>query len=60
MQKQDQRGSMNNAGTRDFFKSMFSFSWAQSLFGVKQFGGLLTPDCSAGDLIRSRRRLNPS
>ena len=43
MQKQVQRASANNAGTRDLFKSMFSFSWAQSLFGLKQLGGLLTP-----------------
>ncbi len=48
MQKQDQRGPMSNAGTRELFKSMFSFSWAQSLFGLKQLGGLIAPGSTAG------------
>src|SRR5688572_8502135 len=39
---------MRNTGTRDLFKSMFSFSWAQSLFGLKQLGGLITPDSNTG------------
>ena len=47
MQKQSQRALANNAGTSDLFKSMFSFSWAQSLFGLKQLGGLLTPGRAA-------------
>jgi hypothetical protein len=55
MQKQDQRGVMSNGGTRELFKSMFSFSWAQSLFGVKQLGGLLTPGRSAGEFDQITR-----
>jgi hypothetical protein len=49
MQKQDQRAFANNAGTSELFKSMFSFSWAQSLFGLRQLGGLFTPGrCAEG------------
>lgn len=48
MQKQDQRGVMSNTGTRELFKSMFSFSWAQSLFGLRQLGELIRPGSSAG------------
>ena len=44
MQKQDEHSRANNTNTRQLFKSMFSFSWAQSLFGLKQLGGLLAPD----------------
>ena len=47
MQNQAQRGSTSNGGTRDLFKSMFSFGWGQSLFGLKQLGGLLTPGSAA-------------
>src|SRR5690242_16211931 len=43
MQKQDEQARANNTDTRQLFKSMFGFSWAQSLFGLKQLGGLLTP-----------------
>ena len=28
---------------RELIKSMLSFSWVMSLFGIKQFGNLLTP-----------------
>ena len=33
--------SVRNTSTRELFKSMLSFSLAQSLFGVQQLGGLL-------------------
>jgi hypothetical protein len=33
---------------REFIKSIFSFSWAMSLFGIKQLGGTLAPGDSAG------------
>ena len=47
MQKQDQRGLVSNASTQGLVKSMFSFSWAQSLFGLKQLGGLIAPERGA-------------
>lgn len=48
MQKQDEHAPASNPGTRQLFKSMLGFSWAQSLFGLKQLGGLLSPAQSAG------------
>jgi hypothetical protein len=48
MQKQDEHVAASNPDTRQLFKSMLGFSWAQSLFGVKQLGGLLTPGQGAG------------
>jgi hypothetical protein len=42
----------SNPDTRQLFKSMFSFSWAQSLFGLKQLGSLLTPDQNIAGLDR--------
>ena len=48
MQKQDEHAPASNTDTRQLFKSMLGFSWAQSLFGLKQLGGLLTPGQGAG------------
>ena len=56
MQKQDEHAQTNNADTRQLFKSMVRFSWAQSLFGLRQFGGLLAPGQGTGgfdNVIRS-------
>src|SRR6185503_9023459 len=56
MQKQDEHAQTNNADTRQLFKSMVRFSWAQSLFGLRQFGGLLAPGqgtCGFDNVIRS-------
>lgn len=47
MQKQDQIGLATNAGSRELFKSILSCSWAQSLFGLRQLSGMVTPGRSA-------------
>jgi len=44
MRQRDERASGSRAGgARELVKSLFSFSWATSLFGLKQFGGVLAP-----------------
>jgi hypothetical protein len=42
MQKQAEPTAGKNGSTRELVKSMFGFSWAQSLFGLRQFSGGLT------------------
>src|SRR6266850_3576460 len=50
MLKQNERAEAASAGTHDFFKSMFSFSWAQSLFGLRQIAGVVSPGRNAVSL----------
>lgn len=52
MQKRDEGAARASAGIRDFLRSMFSFSWAQSLFGLKQMAGLVSPARSAESFDR--------
>lgn len=53
--KEDGKVRSRGDGTREFLKSMFGFSLAQSLFGLKQLGRALTPDMMAADLERVTR-----
>ncbi|MEK6279425.1 MAG: hypothetical protein AABN95_03650 [Acidobacteriota bacterium] len=55
MQKRDEGAAGATAGMREFFKSLFSFSWAQSLFGLKQIGGLVSPGQSGPSFDRVTR-----
>src|SRR5215467_9878181 len=43
MQKQADR-ALSSAGAPELIKSMFRFSWAQSLFGLQQLGGFWGSD----------------
>lgn len=52
MQNGDERAAGASAGIRNYLKSMFSFSWAQSLLGLKQIGGLVSPAQSAPSFDR--------
>src|ERR1043166_4525056 len=45
--EQDGRAGPRGEGTRGLLKSAFSFSWATSLFGLRQFGGVLAPGGAA-------------
>jgi hypothetical protein len=55
MQKRDEGATGASAGVHDFLRSMFSFSWAQSLFGLKQMAGLVSPARSAVSFDRVTR-----
>ncbi len=49
MGRRDERAGPRAAGAREFLKATFSFSWAQSLFGLRQFGGVLAPSRAAAE-----------
>src|SRR5438105_5315286 len=43
MREHDRRAEPRGEGARGLLKAVFSFSWATSLFGLRQFGGVLAP-----------------
>src|SRR5436305_804270 len=43
MREHDRQAEPRGEGARGLLKAAFSFSWATSLFGLKQFGGVLAP-----------------
>jgi hypothetical protein len=43
MREQDGRAGPRGEGPRGILKSALGFSWASSLFGLRQFGGVLAP-----------------
>jgi hypothetical protein len=52
MPEREGRAGLPSGGGRGLLKSTLSFSWAQSLFGLRQFGGVLAPSRAAADLER--------
>src|SRR5215813_6015992 len=49
-----------NSGTRELFKSMMSFSLAQSLFGFQQLGGLVMNDSTSENSRSEAPQTQPS
>jgi len=52
MREGNGRAGSGPGGARELLKSTLSFSWAQSLFGLRQFGGVLAPSRAAADFER--------
>lgn len=55
MRNQNGQAGPRGSETREYFKSMMGCSWATSLFGLRQFGGVLSPDGSYADFERVAR-----
>lgn len=55
MQTQDESSGPRGEGARGLLKSAFSFSWASSLFGLRQFGDLLAPRSASARFERLAR-----